>query len=145
MKWDLTDVSYPQIDLMADHVDGLSLWIEKIAEMAVEYGGEWNTLVADLWPNDNYSRLIGHVQMNDVEIGYDTGFRVCAYLKNGGIKGDSGDDMPLIKDWLTSSVEKLATKTVLNRLFDTNEFDIRLSCWGDGDLGDAIRIEFYKG
>ncbi|WP_299948022.1 hypothetical protein [uncultured Microbulbifer sp.] len=91
MNWELSNVDYPQIDIKQNHVEGLSMWIEKIAELALTYGGVWSTMVVDLWPNDNYSRLIGHVHMKDVAIGYDTGFRVCVYLENGGTKGDSGN------------------------------------------------------
>lgn len=144
MKWDLTDKDYPEIDIKQDHVHGLSLWIGKIAELALVYGGDWNTLVADLWPTGNYSRLVGQVQMKNLAIGYDTGFKVCAYLENVGIVGDSGDDIPLITKWLNAAVANDSTNIVLSNLTQQNPFEIRLSSWGEGDLNDAIKIEFQS-
>jgi len=87
MTWDYSDDHYPQIRLNDFHVAGLAKWLEKIADLAPHYEGAWNVMIADIWPNDNYSRLIGHVQMDDVSVGYDTGYRVCAYLSGGGIAG----------------------------------------------------------
>lgn len=142
MNWDLSGKDYPQIEIKKNHCDGLSAWLEKIAELAESYGGEWNVLVADLWPNENMSRLIGHVQMNNVDIGYDTGFRVCAYLENGGIEGDAGDDIPLIRAWLKSAVAMQKTNNKLTDLAQKNPFEIRLSSWGEGEISDAIAIEF---
>ena len=111
-------------------------------ELALIYDGEWDTLVADLWPNDNYSRLIGHVQIKNEAIGCDTGFRVTAYLENDGIEGDSGDDIPLIKKWLKSAVLHEETQNKLAKRFKENTFEIRLSSWGEGNINDAIKIEF---
>jgi len=144
MKWDLTDLAYPQIDIHQDHIEGLSKWVNKIAQLASEHGGEWNVLVGDLWPNEPDSRLIGHVQMSNVAVGYDTGFRVCAYLENGGIVGDSGDDLPLIREWLTEAVAASETNSILNKLADENEFRIQLTKWGEGDLEGDSAIAFRK-
>ncbi len=142
MKWDLTEDNYPDIELKKNHIIGLSIWLEKIMELTSVYGGEWDTLVADLWPNDNYSRLIGHVQMKNVVIGYDTGFRVTAYLENGGIEGDTGDDISLIKKWLKSAVSHEKTYNKLVKLSKENTFEIRLTSWGEGDINDAIEINY---
>jgi len=144
MDWDLSDIHYPQLEIKQNHVDGLSAWLEKIAELAVDYDGEWNVLIADLWPNDNRSRLIGHVQMKNVEIGYDTGYRVCAYLENGGIDGESGDDIPLVKEWLTSALAIERTNSKLRKLAQKNPFEIRLSIWGEGEISSAIEIKLQQ-
>jgi len=142
MEWNTQEDDYPQIDINDDHIAGLSLWLEKIAELTHIYDGEWNVLIADLWPNDNYSRLIGHVQMANVAIGYDTGFRVCAYLKNDGIVGDSGDDRPLIRQWLKVAAANTKTKAILTELNQSNPFEIRLSEHGSGPINKAIKIEY---
>ncbi len=144
MEWDLSDKDYPQIEIRQDHVNGLSAWLEKIAELALIYGGEWNVLVTDLWPNDSRSRLIGHVQMKNVAIGYDTGYRVCANLENGGIVGDSGDDIPLIRKWLKSAVAEEKTSSKLGKLAQKNPFEIRLSSWGEGKISSAVEIRFQQ-
>lgn len=142
MKWDLSEDDYPQIEIHDNHVSGLSSWIEKIIDLAPNFDNNWNVLVADLWPNDNMSRLIGHVQMNDVVIGYDTGFRVCAYLENNGIVGDLGDDMPLVNQWLSDAVSQQVIKQKLRTLASFHPFKIRLTCWGEGEISDAIEINF---
>lgn len=142
MTWDYSDEHYPQIDIKDNHVAGLSLWLEKIAELTSHYKGDWNVLVADLWPNDKMSRLIGHVQMRDVAVGYDTGYRVCAYLEKGGIIGYKGDDKPLIQKWLTAAAATPKTQDVLKTLAKTHPFDIRLTEHGEGKIDDAIKVDF---
>lgn len=142
MTWDTSDEHYPQIDINDDHVAGLSLWLEKIAEMSSHYKGEWNVLIADMWPNDRMTRLIGHVQMRDVSVGYDTGYRVCAYLEGGGIIGYKGDDTPLIEKWLTAAAATPKTRGLLKALAENNAFDIRLTDHGEGKIDEAIKIDF---
>lgn len=142
MTWDYSDEHYPQIDIKHDHIAGLSLWLEKIAELSSQYKGEWNVLIADMWPNDPMTRLIGHVQMRDVAVGYDTGYRVCAYLSGGGIIGYKGDDKPLIEKWLTAAANAPKTRILLKTLAEKNTFDIRLTDHGEGKIDDAIKIEF---
>lgn len=142
MNWDLSLEDYPQIYLHEAHIDGLSSWIEKILELTSIFPGSWNVLVADLWPNQEMSRLIGHVQMNDVAIGRDTGFRVCAYLENDGIEGDEGDDIPLINQWLSNAVLKESTNVKLQSNAKSNPFEIRLTCWGEGEIKDGIQINY---
>ena len=142
MTWNLSEEDYPQIKIHEHHVLALSSWIEKILELTSVFPGAWNVLVADLWPNNGRSRLIGHVQMNDVAIGYDTGFRVCAYLEDNGIKGDEGDDIPLVKQWLSDAVLQEQTKIKLQSITKSNKFEIRLTCWGEGKIKDGIQIKF---
>lgn len=142
MTWDESDLHYPQIKIDNNHVEGLSKWLEKIATMAPAYEGDWNVLIADIWPNDNYSRLIGHVQMSDVAIGYDTGYRVCAYLSQGGIVGDYGDDTDLIKQWLQDAASNPQTNKALSTLNQSNAFDIRLTSCGYGAIKSAPKVSF---
>lgn len=144
MKWDLSESDYPQIDIAQDHVLGLSMWLEIILDMTTTEHSvrPWNVLVADIWPNDPFTRLIGHVQMNDVSIGYDTGFRVCAYLTGGGIEGYLGDDTPRIKQWLSEAVASASLKSRLQTTAKDNTFDIRLSFEGGGDLRSISQIKF---
>ena len=85
---------------------------------------------------------IGHVQMRDVAVGYDTGYRVCAYLSGGGIIGYTGDDKPLIQKWLTAAAATPKTQSVLTELAKTHPFDIRLTDHGEGKLDDAIKVKF---
>ncbi|MFS1525430.1 hypothetical protein ACL7TT_15175 [Microbulbifer sp. 2304DJ12-6] len=80
--------------------------------------------------------------MKDVAIGYDTGFRVCTYLENGGIKGDSGNNMPLINKWLNIAVASERANIKLNNLAQKNLFEICLSNCGEGELNDAVNIEY---
>ncbi len=140
MTWDYSDDHYPQIRFSDNHVAGIAKWLEKIVELAPQYKGAWNVMIADIWPNDNYSRLIGHVQMDDVSVGYDTGYRVCAYLSGGGIVGDSGDDSPLIMDWLNQAVKTPNTQKTLETLNRTHPFDIRLTICGDNPISAAPKI-----
>jgi len=142
MTWNLSEEDYPQIKIHENHVLALSSWIEKILELTSVFPGAWNVLVADLWPNNGKSRLIGHVQMNDVAIGYDTGFRVCAYLEGNEIKGDESDDIPLVKQWLSDAVLQEQTKIKLQSITKSNKFEIRLTCWGEGKIKDGIQIKF---
>ena len=88
------------------------------------------------------NRLIGHVQMNDVALGYDTGFRVCAYLRNGGIVGEAGDDTELIKNWLESSVKEKSTAQALKLISTEKRFEIRLSWQGYSDIEEAEKIAY---
>ena len=142
MNWDLSEEDYPQIEIHENHIDGLSSWIEKILDLTSKFPGSWNVLVADLWPNQEMSRLIGHVQMSGLAIGYDTGFRVCAYLENDGIEGDEGDDIPLVNQWLLSAVSKESIHAQLKGIAMSNPFEIRLTCCGEGEVKDGIQIKF---
>jgi hypothetical protein len=142
MKWDYSDEHYPQIFIKDDHVAGLSLWLEKIAELSSQYKGDWNVLIADMWPNEDMTRLIGHVQMRDVGVGYDIGYRVCAYLENGGIIGYKGDDKPLIQKWLAEAASTAKTQATLKALMLKNAFDIRLTDHGEGPIEKALKIKF---
>ncbi len=142
--WQMGDPTYPEIEIDHDHVAGLSQWLEKMAELAVKHGGEWNLFVADLWPNDAMSRLIGHVQKSDVAIGYDTGFRVCAYLSKGGIIGDKDgghQDLALAKKWLEQALQNETTQKAIKKLHDSNAFNFKLSAWGDESF-TVLAIQF---
>lgn len=141
-QWDLSEADYPQIKVFDHHVSGLSCWVEKIIELAQEHDGTWDVLLADLWPNDGRSRLIGFVQMKDAAIGRDIGFRVCAYLENNGIEGDTGDDIPLVREWLIKAALKRSTRKKLHKISKSNPFEIRLTCWGFGKVSDGIEIKF---
>lgn len=80
-RWELSDPGYPIIAINATDEVGitaaLAQWWAKIAELAA--GSEmWDTMVGDIWLDSG--RIIGHVQMRDVAVGYDTGFRVAAHV-----------------------------------------------------------------
>ena len=49
MTWKLTDAHYPQIDIHREHAAGIGIWLEKITELAPQYEGPWNVLIADLF------------------------------------------------------------------------------------------------
>ncbi len=49
MTWDLSDAHYLQIDIHSNHAAGIGTWLEKIAELAPQYEGAWNVLIADLF------------------------------------------------------------------------------------------------
>lgn len=142
MIWDLSESDYPQIKIDADPVQALALWVEKIIDMAPDYDAPWTVLVADLWPNYGESRLIGHVQMDDVAVGYDTGYRVCAYLHGGGLEFDEGDDRPVIAAWLRAAVAQPALQQKLRRVAADNPFEIRLTHWGENPIREAILISY---
>lgn len=79
--WNLADPSYPIIEIRGtdegEITRALAHWWTKIAELAA--GSEmWDTMVGDIWLDSG--RIIGHVQMGDVAVGYDTGFRVAAHV-----------------------------------------------------------------
>ena len=142
------DSDYPEITVSQDHVAGLAEWLMKILEKSepTEVDDEpWNALVADIWPNDQCCRLIGHVQMEDRSIGWDTGFRVCAYLSGGGIVGGNEDDeadIPLINSWLNAAAASEPLRSRLSQRAAQNPFKIRLSLEGIGPLEEAIEIKF---
>ena len=142
MKWDLSEENYPQIEITENHVVGLAEWLNKIVELIPKYEGDWNVLIADLWPNEYKDRLIGHVQMSDVATGYDTGFRVCAYLSNGGIVGDIDVDAEIVKKWLEQSVKELNASVVLKNLSKGKPFEIRLVEEGYSKIDQAIEIKY---
>lgn len=142
------DSYYPEITVNKDHIAGLAEWLMKILEKSEPTGEDdepWNTLVADIWPNDRSCRLIGHVQLEDDAIGHDTGFRVCAYLSEGGIVGGNEDDeadIPLINSWLNAAVSSEPLRSRLSQRADQNPFKIRLSLEGIGPLVETIEIKF---
>lgn len=142
MKWNTLDPGYPDIDIHDNHVAGLEIWLEKIVEYSLIYKGDWNVLVADLWPNSDQPRLIGLVQMDDMAIGYDIGFRVIANLENGGLQLDSQDDRPIIGKWLTEAVAREDAQKALRHLHSINPFKIHLTVWGEGKINDAPEIKF---
>lgn len=80
-SWDLGDERYPIIDVKGTDASqitaALARWWTKIAELAVR-SDNWDTMVGDIWLDSG--RIIGHVQMRDVAVGYDTGFRVAAHV-----------------------------------------------------------------
>ena len=141
-------LNYPEITINQKQIAGLAEWLMKIIEKSTPTGDAdeaWNALIADLWPNDGMCRLIGHVQMNDVAIGYDTGFRVCAYLSGGGIVGGNNDekaDIPLIQSWLEAAVKSEPLRSRLGRRAGQNPFKIRLTFEGVGAVDNAIEIKF---
>ncbi len=126
----------------ADHVAGLSLWVSKILEMTDHYDKPWNVLIADLWPNYGRSRLIGHVQMDDVAVGYDIGYRVCAYLQSPSMAYENGDDLPLMTQWLTAAVARPELQAQLRAAAARNPFHMRLTHWGQNPISAAIEIPF---
>lgn len=140
--------NYPEITINQKHIAGLAEWLMKIMQKSAPTGGTdepWNALIADLWPNDGMGRLIGHVQMNDVAIGYDTGFRVCAYVSGGGIVGGNQDekaDIPLFQSWLEAAVKSEPLRPRLRRRAEDNPFKIRLTFEGMGAVDNAIEIVF---
>lgn len=142
------DRDYPEITVSRDHIAGLAEWLMKILEKSQPTGANdepWNALVADIWPNDQSCRLIGHVQLEDKSIGWDTGFRVCAYLSGGGIVGGNEDDeadIPLINSWLNAAVASEPLRSQLSQRAEQNPFKIRLSLEGMGPLHDVIEIKF---
>ena len=140
MTWNLSESNYPQIDIAAEPVAGLALWLEKILDLAPAYDGPWNVLIADLWPNGDQSRLIGHVQMDDVAVGYDIGYRVCAYMTDAEMVYDSGDDRALMTRWLTAAVATPAVQAKIKAIAAENPFQIRLTHWGENPICDAIAI-----
>lgn len=142
MKWNLSEADYPQIDIAVQHIGGLAAWFEKILDLAPNYTAPWNVLIADLWPNGDMSRLIGHVQMDDVSVGYDTGYRVCAYLTGDRMVYDSGDDRDLVNQWLNAAVATPQLQTKLRSVCATNPFHIRLIHWGENPISEAIEIAF---
>lgn len=81
-RWDLAEPdTYPIIEVQATTprriTAALAHWWAKIAELAGA-SEMWDTMVGDIWLDSG--RLIGHVQMRDVAVGYDTGFRVAAHI-----------------------------------------------------------------
>ena len=140
---DTSDGSYFMGDIRSDYAAGLAQWLAVVAQTALNRGGNWNVLVADLWPNDtNYCRLIGHVQMDDVAVGYDTGFRYSAELHDWDKAGVSADSLPQIEKWLKAAVQQPTTLTALRTANEQNPFDLRLTIYGEGDIRDAIKIDF---
>lgn len=147
MQWDLSELDYPQITINSDHAFGNSMWLAKVIEMTdtAQSKGPWDVLICDIWPNDAYSRLIGHVQMSDVSVGYDTGFRVCAYISKGGIIGDTDggkSDTNLIKTWLDAAAQSDLVKAALTNRQTHHAFEIHLTSWGDGPIDKTPKITF---
>ena len=140
MEWDLSDEHFPDIEIKENHIYALSKWIEKILEMSKNYDGEWNVLIADEWPNEPYTRLIANLQKKEEAVGNDIGYRVIAYLENGGIKCDH-DNRPLIKKWLEEAVKLEDTKNILDAMNQENPFEIRLTIYAD-ESSDHIPIRF---
>ena len=145
IEWaeDGNDGSYYIGEVTSDFAPALAQWLVAIAQKALERGGEWNVLVADLWPNDvDFCRLIGHVQMDDVAVGYDTGFRICASLldwKKAGVKADS---LPQVEAWLKEAVQMPSTRDALRNACVQNPFELRVTSYGEGDIREAISIDF---
>jgi len=140
MEWDLSDKNFPDVEIKENHVYALSKWIEKILEMSKNYEGEWDVLIADEWPNEPYTRLIGNLQKRVDAVGSDIGFRVIAYLENGGIKCDA-DNRPLIKRWLEEAMKLKDTKSMLETTVQENPFEIRLTIYAD-ENSDHISVSF---
>ena len=140
---DTDDGSYFIGDIKSDYAAGLAQWLVVIAQTALKRGGSWNVLVADLWPNDvNYCRLIGHVQMDNVAVGYDTGFRFSAELHHWGKAGIKADSLPQIEAWLKEAVKVPTTRDALRSANAQNPFELRVTSWGAGDIKEAIKIDF---
>jgi len=78
--------------------------------------------------------------MSDVPFGRDIGFRVCANLENAGIEGDSGDDIPLVNEWLKRAVLIESTQQKLQAQSKIQPFDICLTYWGE-DEGIPIKFQ----
>lgn len=130
-------------DLKTDYANGLAQWLVVIIQTAISRGGEWNALIADLWPNcENYCRLIGHVQMDDVSVGYDTGFRYSAELIDWDKAGVKADSLPQIEAWLQQAVQVPATRDALRKAHAQNPFELRVTTYGAGKIKEAIRIDF---
>lgn len=140
----MTEADYPQITIKTDPIAGLTVWLEKILDCSKTdlSKGPWNVVIADLWPNDGMSRLIGHVQMDDVSVGYDTGYRVCSYVSDARMEYYEGDDLPLFKSWLEEAVKTPALQDKLHAVAEANSFEIRLTHYGENPIRDAIRIPY---
>lgn len=83
-RWDLSEPeTYPIIEIDAKTprriTAALSQWWAKIAELAGR-SEMFDTMVGDIWLDSG--RIIGHVQMRDAPVGYDTGFRVAAHVRH---------------------------------------------------------------
>lgn len=140
---DGNDGSYYIGNVTSDYATALAQWLVAISQKALERGGDWNVLVADLWPNDvDYCRLIGHVQMDDVAVGYDTGFRICASLLDWDKAGVKADTLPQIEAWLKEAVQVLSTRDALRAAHAQNPFELRVTMYGDGDIRKSIKIDF---
>ena len=81
-SWELGDPAYPIMRVRgaedAEIILALAHWWAKIAELAPR-SDNWDVMVGDIWLDSG--RIIGHVQMGNVAVGYDTGFRVAAQIK----------------------------------------------------------------
>ena len=130
MDWDYSMENYPQIYVRENHVAGLSMWLEKILDETIERYGEWNVLIAELWPYGTGTRVIGFVQMKDDPIGCDIGFRVCAYLENCGIVGNTTRDVTMAEELLSKAAAALKTKKIISELNKENPFDIKVTMMG---------------
>ena len=140
--WDLKAPHNPHLWFTGHPTLGLSAWLEKIVEMTSKYDGPWNVLIADLWPNDEASRLIGHVQMDNVSVGYDTGYRVVVHLSDESMSHNQGDDRTIIEKWLREAVQIPQTQAMLRAKFKQNPFQIRLTHWGYNPIIEATQIRF---
>ena len=130
MDWDYSMENYPQLYVRENHVAGLSMWLEKILDETIERCGEWNVLIAELWPYGTGTRVIGFVQLKDDPIGCDIGFRVCAYLENCGIVGNTARDVTMAEELLSKAAAALKTKKIISELNKENPFDIKVTMMG---------------
>ena len=139
-RWDLSDPeTYPIIDVLATTPRGitssLAHWWAKIAELAA--GSEmWNTVVGDIWLDSG--RIIGHVQMRDVAVGYDTGFRVAAHvghiadeLFRADFSDRSWSDMTvLLTRCALDALELEPARSAMATLRESRPFEVEIASFG---------------
>lgn len=145
------DPDYPYFIYEPENGDEFSAllahWFAKIVEftrMPKYNGPSWNVLVADLWLDSG--RIIGHVQQDDVAVGYDTGFRVCADFSRLGklAAGNDADDSErhVASGWLREAVTLEPARSALAARTNEVPFYIAITAYGQGEITEAERISF---
>lgn len=142
MEWNLSEKDYPIVKISESYKEGLSEWLARILELAQEHGGKWNVLIADLWPNEGHSRLIGHVQKKEDDLGLDTGYRVCARLSGESIGGEESyeADFDFLESILLESIDMSPAKEIIDTVNSVNPFEIRLSTYGEGPIARTLPL-----
>lgn len=126
-----------------DHATGIAQWLEKIIELAPSHDDEWNVLVADLRSNGSSSILDGYLMWSDYAVGNSTGFNVLVELCNGGILGDQGSDIALVKQWLVKATTSESINNKLCSIAKIRPLQIRLlDSGGYGRVTNGIPIHF---
>lgn len=139
-RWDLSEPeTYPMIMIPTSTPDQLSAalahWWAKIAELAMR-SEMFDTMVGDIWLDSG--RIIGHVQMRDVAVGYDTGFRVAAHLEGVVTKLDESGFSNRSWDEASETITRCAldatalepARTALATLREKQPFDVEITSYG---------------